>query len=89
MCVCMCIFIHTHVHICLVAVVSDSFVTPWTVAHQAPLSMGFLREEYWSGLPFPSPEDLPYPGIELASPALSGGFFTIEPSEKPIYKLYK
>ena len=43
---------------CLVAM-SDSFVTPWTVAHQAPLSMGFPRQEYWSGLPFPSPGDLP------------------------------
>ena len=41
------------------------FVTPWTVAHQAPLSMGFSRQEYWSGLPFPPPGDLPHPGIEL------------------------
>ena len=52
---------------------------PWTVAHQAPLSTGFPRQEYWSGLPFPSPEDLPDPGIEptsLMSPALPGGFFT-------------
>ena len=48
---------------------SDSFVTPWTVAHQAPLSMGFSRQEYWSGLPFPSPGDLPDPGIEPESPA--------------------
>ena len=51
----------------------------WTVALQAPLSMGFLRQEYWSGLPFPSPGDLPDPGIEpesLMSPALAGGFFT-------------
>ena len=46
------------------------FATPWTVAHQAPLSMGFSRQEYWSGLPFPSPGDLPNPGIELGSPAL-------------------
>ena len=46
------------------------FVTPWTVAHQAPLSMGFSRQEYWSGLPFPSPGDLPDPGIETGSPAL-------------------
>ena len=46
------------------------FATPWTVAHQAPLSVGFSREEYWSGLPFPSPGDLPNPGIELGSPAL-------------------
>ena len=46
------------------------FATPWTAAHQAPLSMGFSRQEYWSGLPFPSPEDLPDPGIEPRSPAL-------------------
>ena len=46
------------------------FATPWTVAHQAPLSMGFSRQEYWSGLPFPSPGDLPHPGIEPESPAL-------------------
>ena len=52
------------------SVVSDSFVTTWTIAHQAPLSMGFPRQEYWSRLPFPSPEDLPDPGIEPASPAL-------------------
>ena len=53
------------------------FVTPWSVAHEASLSMGFSRQEYWSGLPFPSPGDLPDPGIEptpLASPAFSGGF---------------
>ena len=47
------------------SVVSDSFVTPWTAAHQAPLSMGFPRQEYWSVLPFPSPGDLPDPGIKL------------------------
>ena len=46
------------------------FVTPWTVAHQASQSMGFSRQEYWSGLPFPSPGDLPYPGIEPESPTL-------------------
>ena len=54
-------------------------VTPWTVAHQASLSMGFSRQEYWSGLPCPPPGDLPDPGIEptsLTSPALAGGFFT-------------
>ena len=59
------------------------FATPWTVAHQAPLSMGFARQEYWSGLPFPSPGDLPNPGIKPMSPALAGGFFTSEPTEKP------
>ena len=55
------------------------FVTPWTVAHQAPLSMGFSREEYWSGLPCPPPGDLTDPGIEPVSsmfPALAGSFFT-------------
>ena len=52
---------------------------PWTAAHQAPLSMEFSRQDYWSGLPFPSPEDHPNPGIKptsFASPALAGGFFT-------------
>ena len=53
------------------------FETPWTVALQAPLSVGFPRQEYWSGLPFPSPEDLPGPGIEPLSPALAGRFFTL------------
>ena len=55
------------------------FATPWTGACQAPLSMGFPRQEYWSGLPFPPPGDLPDPGIKpvsLVSPALAGGFFT-------------
>ena len=47
------------------SVMSNSFATPWTVAHQAPLSMGFPRQEYWNGLPFPSPEDRPDLGIEL------------------------
>ena len=50
-------------------------VTPWTVAHKAPLSMGFPRQEYWGRLPFPTTGDLPDPGIEPASPALAGGFF--------------
>ena len=57
---------------------SDS-ATPWTVAPQAPLSRGSSRQEYWSGLPFPTPGDLPNPGIEPRSPALAGGFFTTEP----------
>ena len=50
------------------------FVTPWTVAHLALLSLGFLRQEYWNGLPFPSPGDLPGLGIEPVSPALADGF---------------
>ena len=56
--------------------------TPWSVAHQAPLSMGLPRQEYWSGLPFPSPRDLPDPGIKgtpLVSPALAGDFFFFKP----------
>ena len=61
-------------------VVSDSFATPQTAVCQAPLSMGLLRQEYWSGLPFPSPGDLHDPGIELAS---SDGFFSAEPPGKP------
>ena len=61
------------------------FATPWTVAHQVPLSMEFSRQEYWSGLPFPSPEGLANPGTELkssVSPALARGFFTTEPPGK-------
>ena len=66
--------------------VSKSCLTlcnPMYAAHQAPLSMGFLRQEYWSGLSFPSPGDLPDPGIESRSCALADGFFTIEPLESP------
>ena len=60
-------------------VMSKPFETPWTVARQAPLSMGFPKQEYWSGLLFPPPGDLPDPGIEpasLAFPALAGRFLT-------------
>ena len=60
------------------------FATPWTAAHQAPQSMGFSRQEYWSGLPFPSPGDLPNPGIEPGSPALEADALTSEPPGKPI-----
>ena len=55
------------------------FATPWTVAHQAPPSRGFSRQEYWSGLPFPSPGDLPDPGIEPRSPTLEADALTSEP----------
>ena len=55
------------------------FATPWTVAYYASLSMGFSRQEYWSRLPFPSPEDLPDPGIEPKSPALRADALTSEP----------
>ena len=61
---------------------SDSFATPWTVAHQAPLFTGFPRQEYWSGLPFPSPGNIPDPGIKPMSLTLAGRFFTTEPPEK-------
>ena len=63
------------------------FATPWTAAHQAPLSKGFPRQEYWSGLPFPMPGDLPVPGIKsvsLGSPTLADRFFTTSPSGKPL-----
>ena len=58
------------------------FATPWTVAFQAPLSIGSSRQEYWSGLPFPPPGNLPDPGIEPASPVLRSRFFTIAPPGK-------
>ena len=59
------------------------FATRWSVAHQAPLSMGFARQEYWSGLPFPSPGDLLNPGIEPRSPTLQADALTSEPPGKP------
>ena len=58
------------------------FSTPWTIAYQAPLSMGFSRQEYWSGLPFPSPGDLPDPGIEPRSSALQSDSLPSEPPGK-------
>ena len=66
---------------------SDSFVSPWTVAHQALSSTGFSRQEYWSGMPFPSPGDLPDPEIEPMFPALAGRFFTTVPPGKPLEAL--
>ena len=76
-CVCVCVYAHQLSHVKL-------FATPWPVACQAPLSMGFPRQEYWSGLPFPPPGDLPDPGIEPVSPALVGRFFSTEPPGKPL-----
>ena len=67
-CVCVCVWVQSLRHVWL-------FSAPWTVAHQAPLSMGFSRQEYWSGLPVPSPGALPDPGIEPPSPAWAGRFF--------------
>ena len=77
-----CMFVHMcgevkvkATHLCL-------FATPWTVARQAPLSMGFSRQEYWSGLPFPPSEDLPNPGIESRSPTLQADSLPSEPPGK-------
>ena len=61
--------------------------TPWTVDHQAPLSTGLSRQEYWTGWPFPSPGDLPNPAIKPASPTLTGGFFTSDLPEKSSWTL--
>ena len=69
------VLVASHVHL---------FVTSWTVARQAPLSMEFSRQEYWSGLPFPSPKDLPNPGIEPRSSALQAGFLPTELQGSPI-----
>ena len=71
MCACVCTQLLSHV---------QPFATPWTVAHQDPLPMGFPRQEYWSGLPFPSPGIEPLP---LVSSALAGKFFTTGPPGKP------
>ena len=60
------------------------FAIPWTAAYQAPPSMGFSRQEYWSGLPFPSPGALPDPGIEPGSPAFQAYALTSEPPGKPL-----
>ena len=68
------------------------FTTPWTAVHQAPLSMGFPRQEDWGGLPLPSLWDLPNPRIEpafSASPTLAGGFFTTAPPEKSFREVQK
>ena len=72
--VCVCVCVCARMLSCV-----PLFKTPWTITHQAPLSMGFSKQEYWSGLPFPTPGNLPDLGIEptsLTSPALAGKFFT-------------
>ena len=68
---------------CLSRSVVPDYATPQTIAHQAPLPMGFSRQEYWSGLSFPPPGDLPDPGIESMSLALAGRFLTTKPPRKP------
>ena len=77
------------VHFSLVAKLCLAFCNPMDCTHQAPLSMGFPRQEDWNGLPFPSPEDLPNPGIKPASPvspALAGRFFTGKPPGMPHHR---
>ena len=80
-CVCVCVCVLNHVQLC----------DPWTVAHQAALSVEFSRQQYWNGLPFPSPGYLPDPEFKstsLESPTLAGGFFTTVPPGKPPCKIY-
>ena len=78
-CVCVWVYVQLLSHVQL-------FAIPWTVACQAPLSMEPSRQEYWTGLPFPSPEELPNPGIEPPSPALAGRFFTtVSPGKHIVY----
>ena len=82
-CACVCVHVCVCVRVCALSHVRP-FVTPWTVAHQVLLSMEFSREEYWSGLPFPTPGDLPDPRVEpLVSLALVGAFFTTVLPGKP------
>ena len=86
--VCVCVCMHA---LCAKLLQLCLFVTLWTIAHRAPLSMGFSREEYWSGLPCPPPRDLPNPGIEptsLVSLALAGKFFTTSTNWEAVLKLY-
>ena len=71
------------------SVVSDSSAPPWTVAHQAPLCMDFPRQKYWSGLPLPSPGDLPDPGIKRASPVLADRFFTTSATQEGLGLLWE
>ena len=83
-----------HMHACIISMVGWlvglvaksclTLATPWTVARQAPLSMGFSRQAYWSGLPFPSPGDLPNPGIEPGPPALQADSLPTELQGKPV-----
>ena len=85
--ICVCVYVYMYIYIYIVKLLSHVclLVTPWTVAHQAPPSMEFSRQEYWSGLPFPSPGDLPDPGVKPGSPALQADAL---PSEPPGISLY-
>ena len=87
MCVCVCVYVWVCIFVCVCVCYSvchvQLFVTSWTVAHQNPLSIEFSRQKYWSGLPFPSPGDLPNQRIESGSPALQVDSSPSEPPGKP------
>ena len=93
LCVCVCVCVCVYARVCALSVSHvPLFVTPCTAAKQAPLSLGFPKQEYWSGLPFPPPGNLLNPGIKptsLAPPALAGGFSTSAPPRKPIFSVYR
>ena len=74
-------------YVCVSCSVVSDFAIPWTVAHQAPLSVEFSRQEYWRGLPCPSPEDLPNLGIKLGSSTSQADSLPSEPPGKPIYNI--
>ena len=83
--------VHMFMHVCSGAQPCLTLVTSWTIASQAPLSMGLYQQGYWSGLPFPPPGDRPHPGMEPvspASPSLAGGFFATKSPGKPLCILY-
>ena len=77
-CACVCVCIYIYIYSGIVAKSCLTLATPWTIAHWTPLSMGFSRQEYWSGLPFPSPGDLPVPGIKPGFPALQADSLATE-----------
>ena len=83
-------YVNIYVNICIYVIVSIAkshhlFVTPRTIGHQAPLSLGFPTQRYWNGLTFPSPGDLPYLGIKHTCPALQGNFFPWSLQVSPLY----
>ena len=88
--VCIPLYTHTHIYLYLLDQLLSHvqlFAVSWTVVCQAPLSMEFSRQQYWSGVTFPSPGDLPNPGIALASPALEADSLPLTPPGKPLYLL--